>query len=97
MGGEIFWAFSYCFGLGTEWVEGIFVIVLLRNFLKLFLILMAKWVNGDFSLGSLCFSFEQPKGKTIIFGNPLCLGLASDWIVNFSSGWVVSWRDCGNN
>lgn len=44
-------------------LEGIFVIVLLRNFLKLFLI-MAKW---RFFFGFSCFSFEQPNGKRIIY------------------------------
>jgi hypothetical protein len=40
MGGEIFPFLVY--GWGIEWVEGIFVIVLLRNFLELFF-LMTEW------------------------------------------------------
>jgi len=37
MGGEIFPFLVY--GWGIEWVEGIFVIVLLRNFLELFFLM----------------------------------------------------------
>jgi hypothetical protein len=35
---EKFFGFFLVLGWGTEWVEGIFVIVLLRNFLGLFLL-----------------------------------------------------------
>jgi hypothetical protein len=43
-------------------IEGIFVIILLRNFLRLFLI-MAEWINEDFSLGSLVFRLSNGMGK----------------------------------
>jgi hypothetical protein len=65
--GRFFGFFLLVFGWGTEWVEGIFVIVLLRNFLGLFLI-MAEW---EFFFEFSCFPVELPIGlfELLLFCN----------------------------
>jgi hypothetical protein len=80
---EVFrFSFLLIFGQGTEWVERIFVIVLPRNFIGLFLV-MAEWVNEDFFFG-FCFSVEELNGQRKKVRIPLCFGWANDCV--FSSG-----------